>query len=228
MIVAIHQPQYMPWLGYFYKMDRADAFIHLDTVQFRKSEFQNRNRIKSENGWHWLTVPVVYNSYKSLIKDIEIDDGIKWQSKHRKSIEKYYSKSEYYNDIMSAIRWAFSEKWDRLSILNIEVINRIKELLGIVTDEYQASDLEVKTRQPDKRIIELIKAVGGDAYLSGPGGKNYMDLDAYKDAGIKVIFESFNHPEYKQQYGEFQPHMSILDLLFNHGGSSLGIIRGEK
>jgi len=97
-----------------------------------------------------------------------------------------------------------------------------------VTDEYQTSELDIKTRQPDRRIIELIKSVGGDTYLSGPGGRNYMDLDAYKDAGIKVIFESFNHPEYMQLNGEFQPHMSVLDLLFNHGGGSLGIIRGEK
>ena len=228
MIVAIHQPQYMPWLGYFHKMDKADIFIHLDTVQFRKNEFQNRNRIKAANGWHWLTVPVKYVDYKQLIKDVVVNDTIKWQSKHQKSIENSYSNTENYHDIMSAIKWIFEEPWKNLSTLDIDIVNVIKELMGITTKEFYASDLGVETKKPDSRIVELIKAVGGDTYLSGPGGKSYMDLDVYKAAGIKVVFSTFNHPTYKQIFGEFQPHMSILDLLFNHGGDSLEIIRGKR
>jgi len=228
MIVAIHQPQYIPWLGYFYKMDKADMFIHLDTVQFRRNEFQNRNRIKAMNGWNWLTVPVEYTDHKQLIKDVMVNNSIRWQNKHKKSIMDSYENSENYQDIITVIEWIFTSHWQSLSTLNIDIVNCFKELMGITTEEVCASDLSVDTKQPDNRIIELIKEVGGDTYLSGPGGKNYMDLEAYKAAGIKVVFSTFNHPVYKQLFGEFQPHMSILDLLFNHGGDSLNVIRGIK
>ena len=227
MIVAIHQPQYMPWLGYFYKMDQADVFIHLDTVQFKKNEFQNRNRIKSTNGWHWLTVPVIYSDSKQLIKDVLINGTVRWQHKHQNSLVTSYGKSEYFQDIMSTIKWAFDFEgsWKNLATLNIEVISCLKDLLGITTKEVNASDMKADTKQPDKRIVQLVKELGGDAYLSGPGGKNYMDLGIYEAEGIEVVFSNFNHPQYDQLFEGFQPHMSILDLLFNHGGNSLEMIR---
>jgi len=228
MIVAIHQPQYMPWLGYFYKMDQVDKFIHLDTVQFKKSEYQNRNRIKIPNGWHWMTVPVLHQDSKQLISDVMINDTIRWQHKHQKSLTSAYGRAEYYHDIMSAIKWVWEKPWKSLSRLNIEVVGCLRELLGIETEELVASELGVDVKQPDKRIIQLVKAAGGDTYLSGPGGRNYMDLPTYEREGIEVIFSRFNHPVYEQQFGEFQPHMSVLDLLMNHGGSSIDIIRGRK
>ena len=228
MRVAIHQPQYMPWLGYFHKMDQVDKFIHLDTVQFKKNEYQNRNRIKAPNGWHWLTVPVIYSDHKQLIKDVQINNTIRWRHKHKQSLTSSYGRAEHYQDIMDAMEWVFEEDWENLSVLNIAVVERMRELLGIATETTLASELGVNTRQPDRRIIALVKAVGGDTYVAGPGGKNYMDLETYESEGINVVFSTFNHPTYGQLFGEFQLHMSTVDLLFNQGGNSLDIIRGKQ
>ena len=228
MIVAIHQPQYMPWLGYFWKMSQADVFIHLDTVQFKKNEYQNRNRIKTPNGWYWMTVPVLHSDHKQLIKDVVINDTVRWQHKHQNSLMSSYGKAEHYRDITNAIKSLWEQNWKSLASLNIEAVGCLKELLGINTEEVVASDLNVNVRQPDDRIIQLVKKVGGDVYLAGPGGRNYMDLETYEKKGIKVKFSNFNHPVYDQQFGEFQPHMSVLDLLMNHGGNSMNIINGRR
>lgn len=224
MIVAVHQPQYMPWLGYFDKIDRADIFVLLDNVQFKKNEWQNRNKIKTAQGWQWLTVPVMYK-YPQLINEVTINNRVNWQHKQRQAILSNYKKATYYDLLEEFSEDIFSSSWQFISQLNMEVIKRLVKMLGIDTPLYIASEIGEFPQDPDERLVAITKHFGADTYLAGMGGRGYMDLDKYSKSGIKVIFQDFKHPVYNQLFGDFEPFMSVIDLIFNHGDKSLMIVR---
>jgi hypothetical protein len=226
MIVAVHQPQYLPWLGYFDKIDKADIFVLLDTVQFKKNEWQNRNKIKTAQGWQWLTVPVTYK-YPQLINEVMINNRVNWQHKHRQALLSNYKKAPYYDDIEDKLRDILSSSWEYISELNIEALKRLVAVLGIDTEIYVASELGAFPEDPDERLVAITKHFDAGMYLAGIGGKGYMNLDTYKKSGVEVIFQDFKHPVYGQLFGEFEPFMSIVDLIFNHGDKSLTILRGK-
>jgi len=226
MIVAVHQPQYLPWLGYFDKIDKADVFVLLDTVQFKKNEWQNRNKIKTAQGWQWLTVPVLYR-YPQLIHEVTINDNVNWQHKHRQAMVSNYKRAPYYEMLEDFLEGIFSHSWQSISQLNGEVVRRLATILGIDTPIYVASDLGEFPQDPDERLIAITKHFDAGTYLAGMGGRGYMNLDIYDKDGIEVIFQDFKHPVYTQLFGDFEPFMSVIDLIFNHGDNSLTILRGE-
>ena len=226
MIVAVHQPQYLPWLGYFDKIDKADVFVLLDTVQFKKNEWQNRNKIKTAQGWQWLTVPVLYR-YPQLIHEVTINDNVNWQHKHRQAMVSNYKRAPYYEMLEDFLEGIFSHSWQSISQLNGEVVRRLATILGIDTPIYVASDLGEFPQDPDERLIAITKHFGAGTYLAGMGGRGYMNLDIYDKNGIRVMFQDFKHPVYTQLFGDFEPFMSVIDLIFNHGDNSLTILRGE-
>ena len=226
MIVAVHQPQYLPWLGYFDKIDRADIFVLLDNVQFKKNEWQNRNKIKTAQGWQWLTVPVMYK-YPQLITEVMINNRVTWQRKQRQAILSNYKKALHYERLEEFFEYIFSSSWQFISQLNMEAVKRLVKILGIDTPLYIASGLGEFPQDPDERLIAITKYFDSDTYLAGTGGREYMDLDKYSKSGIEVIFQDFKHPVYSQIFGDFEPFMSVIDLIFNHGDKSLMIIRGD-
>jgi len=226
MIVAVHQPQYLPWLGYFDKIDKADVFVLLDTVQFKKNEWQNRNKIKTAQGWQWVTVPVLYR-YPQLIHEVTINDNVNWQHKHRQAMVSNYKRAPYYEMLEDFLEGIFSHSWQSISQLNGEVVRRLATILGIDTPIYVASDLGEFPQDPDERLIAITKHFGAGTYFAGMGGRGYMNLDIYDKDGIEVIFQDFKHPVYTQLFGDFEPFMSVIDLIFNHGDNSLTILRGE-
>ena len=226
MIVSVHQPQYMPWLGYFDKIDRADVFVLLDNVQFKKNEWQNRNKIKTAQGWQWLTVPVRYK-YPQLINEVKINTAVKWQHQQRQSILSNYRKAPYYGYLEKFFEEIFSSHWELISDLNITVVQRLAALLGIDTPLYVSSQLGELPNDPDERLIAITKYFSADTYLAGSGGSQYMDLKKYENSGQKVIFQDYKHPVYNQLFGKFEPYMSVIDLIFNHGQESLSILRGN-
>ena len=227
MIVAVHQPQYLPWLGYFDKIDRADIFVLLDNVQFKKNEWQNRNRIKTANGWQWLTVPVMYK-YPQLINEVEINNKDKWRHRQRQAIISNYKKALYWSLLEEFFEEIFSSEWQYISQLNIHVVKRLAGLLGITTPIHVASELGEFPEDPDDRLIALTKHFDADIYLAGGGGKGYMDMEKYTQSGVKVIFQEYKHPVYNQLFGDFKPFMSVVDLIYNHGEKSLEILKGES
>ena len=227
MIVAAHQPQYMPWLGYFDKIDRADVFVLLDTVQFKKNEWQNRNKIKTVRGWQWLTVPVSYR-FPEKIYEVAISQESRWQDKHRKTLNTNYAKSLYYNDIMAVLDHVFSKEWDRIGLLNVFIVKALVRMLGITTPIYVASELGDFPDDPDERLIAMTQYFNGSTYLAGSGANAYMKLEKYEKAGIRVESQTFRHPVYPQLFGDFEPFMSVLDLLFNCGPNGLPILRGGR
>ncbi len=229
MICAIHQPQTFPWLGYFAKILQSDIFVLLDNVQFKKNEWQNRNRIKTVNGWQWLTVPVIHN-FGQTIKDVQINTSINWQKKHLQALKTNYTKAPYYSEVMPGIEKLYKNDWMNLAGFNIAGIRWIIEKLGMTTPIIEVSDIKELHNHPeispDERLILITKSVQADSYLSGAGGHNYLDKALFPKNDLKLLFQEYGHPVYRQVYGEFISHLSVLDLLFNEGPNSLEIIKG--
>ena len=224
MIVAVHQPQYLPWLGYFDKIRRADAFCYLNDVQYKKNEWQNRNRIKTAQSWQWLTVPVSYR-FPEKINEVHINNTVDWKKKHLQALITNYSRAPYFKEYISIFEDVFSKDWELISDLNIHLIELLRGVLQLQeTSTVISSDLKLSD-DPTGRLIDICNHLGADTYLAGQGGANYMDVERFEKNGLQVIVQEFEHPVYPQLFDEFQSHLSIVDLLFNCGPESMNIIR---
>ncbi|MHB9154214.1 MAG: WbqC family protein [Endomicrobiales bacterium] len=211
----MHQPQYLPWIGYFDKIRKSDAFVFLDNVQYKKREFQNRNRIRIKNGWIWLTVPVITKDrYFQKISEVEINNENDWAQDHWKSIEYNYAKAPFFTRHRDILFESYRKRWDRLSDINICLTKIFLEVLGIDTPVYLESDLAVTTTST-QRIVDICKTLKADAYLSGQGGKDYMDESLFEQNGIRLEYQQFAHPVYQQNFAGFEPHLSIVDYVMN-------------
>ena len=224
MMIAIHQPQYLPWLGYIDKIDKADVFCYLDNVQYKKNDWQNRNRIKTSAGWQWITAPVTYR-FPQKINEVKINNSVNWGRKHLQALITNYKKAPYFKDYIDLFHRIYDADWVCLADLNIGVAEKIRIALGLNnTKTIRASELGLSDG-PTERLIDICKLTGCDTYLSGADGAKYMDLSRFDSEGIRVIFQDFKHPHYPQRFGEFVSHLSIVDLLFNCGPESIQIIR---
>ncbi|MBL8012787.1 MAG: WbqC family protein [Candidatus Omnitrophica bacterium] len=230
MIVTIHQPQYLPWLGYFDKADRADTFILLDDVQFKKNEWQNRNKICTSQGWQWLTVPVLHD-FGQKINEVKINNKVDWRKSHLRAIELNYSRAPFYDQYIEVFQTAYQRSWEYLAQINVYFIERIIELLGVKTKIVLSSEYNA-SQNPTQRLIDLCKQFDAQIYLSGKDGSKYMDFSEFEASRIKIRVQDFKHPKYRQQWpakeGDFISHLSVIDLLFNYGPESLKIIRSTK
>jgi len=219
MIVAIHQPNYLPYLGFYDKMKHADVFVIYDDAQFNKEDFQHRNKIRIFHGWKWLTVPV---EKKPLpINEIKIRNkltpkGVKWSDAHFRDIMDNYKDAPYYHTHESKLDTIYKIKYNKLFDLNMALINFFKWAFQINTKLIFSSELGL-TSKSTERLVEMVEALGGDVYLSGPMGRDYLDISLFDNKGIKVEFQDFKHPVYNQRYEGFIPDMSGIDALFNTG-----------
>jgi len=226
MIATIHQPEYLPYIGFFDRLAKADVFVVLDNVQYQKNGFINRNRIKTADGWQWLTVPVKQREALKKINQVEIDDKTDWQNKHWKALVYNYKKAPYFTKYADFFENVYQKKWKSIADLDVYLIENIMVLLGIKKEIRKSSVLNIEDTGTEK-LINICKTVGADAYLSGPGNEKYnvkdMDLEKFKKRNIKVIFHEFTHPIYSQQFPktEFMPNLSIIDFLFNCGKKKL-------
>ncbi|MCZ6677020.1 MAG: WbqC family protein [Candidatus Poribacteria bacterium] len=227
MIVSVHQPQYLPWLGYFDKIDRSDLFVFLDNVQYKKREFQNRNRIRTPSGDVWLTVPVqTKGRYNQPIREVHIDNTADWRKKHWQSIAHSYQKAPHFSAYKDALELLYHSTWEKLDVLNQFCVRLLMKRLNILTPVVLESELDVSSTRTE-RIIEICQQVGASTYLSGAGGQAYIDTDRFGEAEIELVYQHYSHPVYPQIHDGFVPYMSVIDLLFNCRGESLRILRGE-
>lgn len=219
MIISAHQPNYIPWIGYFHKMAWVDKFVLADDVQYSSQSYTNRARIKTARGKLWLTVPVLTKGLGfPLIKDVRIDQSKNWQQKHWQSLQVNYSSSPYFGEYAPYFEEIYQKEWDFLVDLNISFLELIRGFLGIQTPIFQNTQLVLRATNPSERIIDMVKAMGGSTYISGRGGSlNYLQEDLFQEAGITLDFDEFSHPTYSQQFEDFIPGLSIIDLLFNEG-----------
>ena len=217
MNIAIHQPNFFPWSGYFYKIKLSDYFVFLDDVQFSKNSYTNRVKIVNEKKQTWLTLPI--NAKFGLkIKEITVVDKT-WKTKHLSKITNAYKKTKYFYEIFNKIQNLFEEiDSTNLSIINQMIIRKISSWLELNKKFYRSSDLKISNSlSGDDRLIEIIKSINGKTYFSGKGGSKYQDEEKFKSSDIALKYLDFKEKEYIQLSNEFIYGNSILDLLFNLG-----------
>jgi hypothetical protein len=228
MIIGILQPGYLPWLGFFEQLYRSDVFVIYDDVQYDKEGWRNRNRIKTVNGIQWLTVPVRLKfSDHPLITEVRINNEVNWQKKHLSSIKQNYGRAPFFKDYEGLFEEAYSKHWEFLADLDLYLILKLAECLGIDGKRiFRSSRLPVKGERIE-RLVCLCKHFESDVFYEGKAGKTYIDERAFLTEGIRVEFQDYKHPVYNQLYGEFISHLSVIDLLFNHGRESLSILTNQ-
>ena len=226
MRIAIHQPQFLPWLGYLDKIDQADVFVLLDSVQFKKNEWQNRNRIRTAQDWQWMTVPVLHD-FGQQINAVRINQKTDWRTKHLKSLELHYAHAVHREPALAGLRAIYKHSWDRLADLNMAVLRWLLGEFGIKTPLRLSSDMPLP-EEPTERLIAICRTAGATSYLAGAGAKGYMDFEKFEKAGIPVDVQDFHHPVYRQCYEPFVPGLSAIDLLLTCGGQSLHSLRSTR
>ncbi|HOW28307.1 MAG TPA: WbqC family protein [Elusimicrobiota bacterium] len=220
MIVAAHQPQYLPWLGYFHKMAHCDLFLFLDDVQYKKREFQNRNKIRMKDDTLWLTVPVLTKGhFDQNIRDVFTEPTTDWRESHWKSLCLSYSRSAHFPRYKEALEKIYRTAPGRLMDISMDLIRFQCEAFGIETPGRFSSEFSV-TSSKSQRLVDLCLATKADTYLSGQGARDYLDETLFESAGIRVIYQDFVHPTYPQTRPGFLSHLCALDLLFNCGPDS--------
>lgn len=230
MIVAAHQPSFLPWLGYLDKIARADLFVVMDDLQYEAQNFQNRNRIKLNNGVGWLTVPLERGHQSDRICDKRIQNGGSpkqhWQRRMWSTLLVHYRRAPHFARHADELEEVFVRPWTHLLDLDLHILDLARRWLGITTPVVLASSLELGGEKSE-RIIDLCRKVGARTYLSGAGGSTgYLDVAALGRAGVAVEWQSFHHPVYPQRYPElgFVPNLCFLDLLFNCGPESRALM----
>ena len=213
MICSIHQPNYIPYIGLFHKINASDMFIFYDNAQYTKWDYHNRNKIKWSNGEILLTVPV-HVSLWDTINNVTFNGKI--LTKHLKTIDQSYKKSEFYEDFFPVLKEIFEYDSNNLSEFNINFIKKISSYIWINTQFKTLSEMDFKLDSSSTdALVDICKLVWANEYISWSWWKSYVEVDKFKDAWIELSFKDFTHPEYKQQWWEFIPYMSIIDLLFN-------------
>jgi hypothetical protein len=231
MIVSIMQPAYLPWLGYFERIALSDLHIILDDVQLERSSktrFTNRNKIRTDQGSTWLTIPVKTAGLgQPLICQAEIDNEQNWRAKHWRSISQQYSRSKYFEDFRDELQVLYQQEWPLLTPLLLETTDWLRQRLGLTTHCVRSSELPVVGKKSEL-ILELCRHARATKYISGVFGRDYLDMAAFEQAGIEVVFHDYLHPEYQQQFEGFEAYMSAIDLLFNQGSGSLDILMTNR
>jgi hypothetical protein len=215
--LVVLQPSYLPWLGYFDQMQKADAFVWYDDVQFDKNGWRNRNRIKSPKGPLWLTVPV-HHKGRSLqpISAVEIDNRQSWRRKHLLSVEQLYAHAPFSDAVFPRLAEILNQPWLRLVDLNIAATEWIADELAIATPRHRSSQFGIEGDR-NGRLIDFCRHFGATRYISGDSAREYLDVAQFGAAGIEVVWHSYQHPNYPQLHGDFVPYLSALDLLLNVG-----------
>ena len=224
---AIMQPTYLPWLGYMALMDRVDVFVYLDSVQFDKRSWQQRNRIKTANGMQWLTVPVKSKGKREQrINEVELDAASGFARKHVTAMTLAYKKAPRATDLAEALFPVYERGQSRLLDLNVDTLESLRGLLGIDTPLKLSSEMAATGTKADL-LAGLCSELGVERYVSPPGSRDYLEAsDAFSRAGIEVAYHEYDHPEYPQLHGVFEPYLSVVDLLANvESGEALDLIR---
>ena len=225
MIVSIHQPNYIPWLGFFHKLLLSDTYVVFDDVQFpRGKDYANRNQIKTNNGKMWLTASVLGKKDLKPWNQIEINNN-GWKEKHLTNIESFYKKTPYFKSYFLFLKRIYETDHKLLLDLNLDLIIFFLGCLDKIPNIILSSDIKTELTGLDK-ILYILKDQKATKYISGDGegSRRYIDEQLFKDNNIELIWQNYKHPTYKQLYGEFIPYLSILDLLFNEGPNSKDII----
>ncbi|MBC7387894.1 MAG: WbqC family protein [Opitutaceae bacterium] len=236
MICAISQPTYLPWLGMMNLIDQVDVFVFYNDVQVVKQSWGTRNQIKTNQGSLWLAVPIVHNNHfnEMFFYNTFVDEKMNWKKKHFKSIQNAYSKAGHYKEVISWLEPVLITEETNLGNINMYIIEEIAKAIGITTKFLKSSDLQSKEGVKDDRLVDICKELNANIYLSPLGSHVYIEekneSGAYIHSSIQLLYQHYEHPQYKQLHGDFINYMSVIDLLLNEGfENALHIIRsGNK
>tara|TARA_Y100001970_G_C14250057_1_gene871151 strand:+ start:3691 stop:4419 length:729 start_codon:yes stop_codon:yes gene_type:complete len=224
MILTGHQSSYLPWIGLFHKIAISDTFCYMDNVQYQVNDYNNRNKIKGPNGGFWLTVPVYRKDhFDTKLKDALIVNNSSWAKKHWKSLVSCYSNAPYFGKYSEFFEHVYMQEWKYLSELNEHILVFLMKSLGLDVEYFRMSELELEGEKSDL-ILDMCIKTNARMFVFGAMGSNYVNVDEFDRQGIKVYFQDYTHPEYSQLFDGFESHLSVLDLLFNSGPSSLDIL----
>lgn len=216
--VVIHQPDFLPYIGFFHKFLNADLWVILDNVQYVSGSrsWHHRDKIKTPNGEKWVTVSVQKAKRDAKINEIILSKDVDWQSANLNLIIQNYKDAPFFEEINPFIDALYKYKCEKMMDFNLKSIEILMDMFGIKIEKRLASELNPEGKS-NELLVDILKKAGATAYLSGQGAKDYYDPQPYNNAGINVLWQDFKHPVYPQLYGEFIPYLSSIDLLFNCG-----------
>ncbi|MDO4197490.1 MAG: WbqC family protein [Erysipelotrichaceae bacterium] len=223
MIITIHQPEHLPWLGLFNKIAKAEKFVILDSVQYEKNYFQNRNKIMGTNGQpQWIGIPVNKKNIEQntiATTTIVAEGNTKnWKKEYLRTITYCYSKYPYFNDVYPIIERCINIDTPYFCEINIAMIKEFCNALDIHPEYIRSSEIDYGGGFKSDLNLNISKCVGADYYISGPSGRDYLNMQSFEDAGVGVVFNDYHHPEYPQRRSEeFVAYLSAVDLFMNLG-----------
>ncbi len=223
MKVAINQPTFLSWMGYYALLDVCDTFVVYDDVVFSHQSWQHRNKIRNQDSRMWLTVPIVRREGQ-LINEVLINHSTHWQKDHYKSIKQNYSRTLSYRQYIKAFEEIYEARWEKLVDLNMALIKEMARHLHIKMPQIIKSSDMVTSGHKTDRLIPILKELKADTYISGVAAKDYLEVEKLNEVGIGVQWFEYEHPIYPQR-GEFIPYLSVLDLLFNTGDKAVEYLR---
>ena len=225
--VMIRQPGYLPNIGFFKKIQSSEFFVFLDDAQFVKDRFDNRNKIRTVDGYRWLTVPLKRPVFLKKLNEISISYDTNWQTEHCNLIFESYNKTNYFSSYWTSIKNIIEKKYKNLFELNIDLIKFVSSELKISTETVLSSELNISEIKTQK-LVSICSKLNASHYISGISGHDYLEEKLFLESDIKLIYENFIHPRYEQIHGNFLENMSIIDLLFNMGENSIQILNKSK
>lgn len=214
--VVIHQPDFVPYLGFFHRLLQADLLVVLDCVQFERGGWTHRDKIKTSQGEAWITLSIKKTPRETPIREIELSSSTDWRDRNLSLIRENYRKAPYFDEIYPYLENLYHYQCRQLMEFTMRSIEMIAQLFGIPLNTELASGLDCDGRK-NQLLVNILKTVGTGRYLSGLGAKAYFDPELFRSANIEVIWQDFKHPIYPQFHGEFIPYLSSIDLFFNCG-----------
>jgi hypothetical protein len=226
MTVVVLQPGFLPWLGFFDQLRQADRFIVYDDAQYTVRDWRSRNRVKTPHGVRYLTVPVEHGGARRPIREVRIAEDGRWAQAHLRTLAESYARAPHLEPLLGEIADVLGRPPPLLLDLDMALIEVLARALGIRTDHVVMASALGGAPGKNQRLVELCRAVGGDDYLTGDAARGYLDEEQFAAAGIRVRYHGYLHPTYRQLHGEFVPHLSAVDLLFNEGPAAAAILAG--
>ena len=215
MIIAIHQPDYLPYIGTYYSMSRADKYVFLDDAQYSTSNMNDYNKIKTPQGECRIKIPVQHH-FKDAINQVVTRDSLGWKEKHLKMIRMNYTKSRYFQEFYPVLEKLLQKQYENLAEMNIAISVEIARRMGITAEFCRSSDLQIHS-QKEQRVIDICGHFNGTVYFSGRGAESYQREENFSKAGLQLVYTDYQPFCYPQQWGAFIPNLSIIDFIFNCG-----------
>ena len=227
MKVGIIQSNFLPWRGYFDFIRESDLFIVHDDLQYTKSDWRNRNKIKTPRGAEWITVPVSYRRTTQLIEETRIDYSTPWVQKMLNRIRESYRRAHCFEPYFSELADLLNQPAASISDLNLRLIKWVCHTLEIDTPIKMSHEFRPQGTKTE-RLIGILQQVPATTYLSGPAAQTYLVPKLFEQAGIQLEFKQYNYPEYDQLYPPFESAVSVIDLLFMKGKDAISYVENKE